>query len=87
MKLKNISANAHVVTFSNRSEVLFSYGTPVAVSINFESGRYKFGIYKTGQAFGPTTAKHINGWTKTTRTLPQREIEQLADMAGNPDLS
>jgi hypothetical protein len=87
MKLRTISPNAVELTLSNGSQVLFSYGTPVAVSINFKSGPYSYGVYKTSHEFGPTTSKHINTWTNTTRTLSQGEIEALVDLSGNPNLS
>ena len=76
MKLVKHSDNSHELIV-NGGSILFSYETPVAVSVhcNLED---MVGVYKTEQKFSKTTSKHINQWTDTQKTLPQEEIVRIA---------
>ena len=78
MKLKSIGPNCHELQFE-RGSVLFSYETPVAVALN-ETVKGFVGVFKTEQKFSKTTSKHINGWTGTTKTLPQTVIENISNL-------
>jgi hypothetical protein len=79
MKLKQISANCHELSLPYGS-ILFSYETPVAVSIERPCEKFGdlYGCYKTNVKFSKTTTKHINSWTQTERAFDQQMIEVLA---------
>jgi hypothetical protein len=55
VQLDNIATNCNIVTVGN-ARILFSYSTPVAVTI-LRDGIHK---YQTSEKFSRTTSKHIN---------------------------
>lgn len=78
MKLISHGTNSNEVIFDNGTSVLFSYQTPVAVSIGNPSKSVGLvGVYKTDMKHSRTTSKHINAWTATTKTLTQGDLERL----------
>lgn len=87
MKLIKHSDNANEIIFNTGNTVLFSYETPVAVSladkvtvINPDGVELHYvGVYKTNAKFSKTTSRHINEWTNTTKVLPQDELERLVN--------
>jgi len=89
MKLKSIKANCHELDLDNGVLVLFSYETPVAISLpgvirvtNFDGVSLEYlGVIKTNQKFSKTTSAHINAWTATTKTLPHEEFLALVNAA------
>jgi hypothetical protein len=81
MKLIPLGPNCNEVQFS-RGQVLFSYKTPVAVSLDEQIDGHAVGVYRTSEKFSNTTTKHINQWTATTRYLDQETIEALAEKLG-----
>lgn len=89
MKLKSIKANCHELVLDNGVSVLFSYETPVAISLsgitrvtNPDGVPLEYvGVIKTNQKFSKTTSAHINGWTSTTKTLPHAEFLTLVNFA------
>lgn len=86
MKLKSIKANCHELRSANGNSVLFSYETVVAVALNqpIDTALSTYvGVYKTAEKFSKTTSAHVNAWTATTKTLPQSELEALAERAIN----
>lgn len=80
MKLTKLGDNAHVLHLSNGVEILFSYETPVAVSLPCSVNGH-VGVIKTNQKFSKTTSAHINAWTATTKTLPHEEFLALVNAA------
>ena len=78
-------SNCHELRFANGNSVLFSYETVVAVSVGAisTSTTSYIGVYRTAAKYSATT-RHINAWTKTTKTLPQEELEALARLASIP---
>ena len=89
MKLKSIKANSHELELDNGVLVLFSYETPVAISLpgvirvtNLDGVSLEYlGVIKTNQKFSKTTSAHINDWTSTTKTLPHTEFLALVNTA------
>ena len=89
MKLKSIKANCHELELDNGVLVLFSYETPVAISLpgvirvtNLDGVSLEYlGVIKTNQKFSKTTSAHINAWTSTTTTLPHTEFLALVNTA------
>ena len=89
MKLKSIKANCHELDLDNGVIVLFSYETPVAVSLPRAMVIHRLdrttetltGVVKTSTKFSATTSRHINSWTATTRTLPQADLEAAINLA------
>ena len=86
MKLKSIKASCYELELDNGVSVLFSYETVVAVSVGAisTSTTNYIGVYRTAAKYSATTTRHINAWTKTTKTLPQEELEALARGAAIP---
>lgn len=87
MKLiKRFGSNCHELMFGNGNSILFSYETVVAVSVGAisTSTTSYIGVYRTAAKYSATTTRHINAWTKTTKTLPQEELEALARLAALP---
>jgi hypothetical protein len=82
MKLNPLGPNCNEVQFT-RGLVLFSYKTPVAVSLYEVIDGHSVGVYRTTEQFSNTTSRHINRWTSTNRTLDQAEIESLAEKLGS----
>jgi len=56
MKINPLGANKTVLTLADGTEVLFSYGTPVAA---FVPGQ---GWLRTERRWSVTTSKHITQW-------------------------
>ena len=90
MKLKSIGkTNCHELELDNGVSVLFSYETPVAISLpgvirvtNLDGVSLEYvGVIKTNQKFSKTTSAHINAWTSTTKTLPHVEFLALVNVA------
>ena len=80
MKLISHGTNCNEIVFNNGTSVLFSYQTPVAVSIGFPVVPVTFvGVHKTSEKYSSTTSKHINAWTATTKTMSQTDLERLID--------
>jgi len=79
MKLISISSNETVVSFSNGTEILFSYNTPVA-GRRLVDGALQ--IFKTNKKWSRTTSKHISKYLKKFNAeaveLPQNEISTIA---------
>jgi hypothetical protein len=78
MKVIHVASNCVEVQL-NKGQVLFSYETPVAISLDEEVLGFEVGVYRTAEKFSNTTSKHINKWTATRHSLPQAEIERLAN--------
>jgi hypothetical protein len=80
MKLISHGTNSSEIMYANGTSVLFSYQTPVAVSIGNPSKSVGLvGVYKTSEKYSRTTSKHINAWTATTKTLSQVDLERLIE--------
>ena len=79
MKLISISNNETVASFSNGTEILFSYNTPVA-GRRLVDGALQ--IFKTNKKWSRTTSKHISKYLKKFNAeaveLPQNEISTIA---------
>ena len=76
MKVQPIGANQTEVSLADGTEILFSYGTPVAALV---PGK---GWIRTAQKWSATTSKHINAWLRancggTVQDVPQWELDQL----------
>lgn len=64
------SKNAYTHTYTNGSQVLYSYATPVAVYIP------GLGFLKTSRKWSVTTTRHVNGWLKTNNYPIAQSVEQ-----------
>ena len=75
MKLKRVGYNQTVLTMPNKTEVLFSYETPVAAQL--PSGDY----VRTEQKFSRTTTRHISKWLEGVNALEvsQEVINNIAE--------
>ena len=76
MKVQPIGSNQTEVSLADGTEILFSYGTPVAALV---PGK---GWIRTAQKWSATTSKHINAWLRancggTVQDVPQWELDQL----------
>jgi hypothetical protein len=72
--LITIRPNCTVICFNDRTEILFSYKTPVAAYV---PGR---GFLRTDRFHSKTTSRHINAWVYRSATVvPQAEIDALAN--------
>lgn len=76
MKVQPIGANQTEVSLADGTEILFSYGTPVAALV---PGK---GWIRTAQKWSVTTSKHVNAWLRancggTVQDVPQWELDQL----------
>jgi hypothetical protein len=76
MKVQPIGANQTEVSLADGTEILFSYGTPVAALV---PGK---GWIRTAQKWSATTSKHVNAWLRancggTVQDVPQWELDQL----------
>ena len=76
MKVQPSGANQTEVSLADGTEILFSYGTPVAALV---PGK---GWIRTAQKWSATTSKHINAWLRancggTVQDVPQWELDQL----------
>ena len=76
MKVQPIGANQTEVSLADGTEILFSYGTPVAALV---PGK---GWIRTAQKWSATTSKHVNAWLRancggTVQDVPQWDLDQL----------
>ena len=76
MKVQPIGSNQTEVSLADGTEILFSYGTPVAALV---PGK---GWIRTAQKWSATTSKHVNAWLRancggTVQDVPQWELDQL----------
>ena len=76
MKVQPIGANQTEVSLADGTEILFSYGTPVAALV---PGK---GWIRSAQKWSATTSKHVNAWLRTNcggtvQDVPQWELDQL----------
>ena len=76
MKVQPIGANQTEVSLADGTEILFSYGTPVAALV---PGK---GWIRSAQKWSATTSKHVNAWLRancggTVQDVPQWELDQL----------
>jgi len=76
MKVQPIGANQTEVSLADGTEILFSYGTPVAALV---PGK---GWMRSAQKWSATTSKHVNAWLRancggTVQDVPQWELDQL----------
>ena len=76
MKVQPIGANQTEVSLADGTDILFSYGTPVAALV---PGK---GWIRTAQKWSVTTSKHVNAWLRancggTVQDVPQWELDQL----------
>ncbi len=68
MKLTPIAANQTEVSFTNGTQVFFSYKTPVAAYLPEK------GYVRTEKFWSVTTSRHINKWLKNVTNVT--EIDQ-----------
>ena len=75
MKLTPIAKNQNIVTYSDGTEVFFSYETPVA---GFHEA---LGYVKTANWYSSTTTRHINKYLGVIKAdeVPQEIINSLAN--------
>ena len=76
MKVQPIGANQTEVSLADGTEILFSYGTPVAALV---PGK---GWIRSAQKGSATSSKHVNAWLRancggTVQDVPQWELDQL----------
>ena len=80
MKVQSIGSNQAEVSLADGTEILFSYGTPVAALV---PGK---GWIRTAFKHSATTTKHVNAWIRKHRgqyvidgfaTVPQWDLDQL----------
>ena len=76
MKVQSIGANQAEVSLADGTEILFSYGTPVAALV---PGK---GWIRTAFKHSVTTSKHTNAWLRKNcggdvQTVPQWDLDQL----------
>lgn len=71
MKVVSLGANKTELTTGNTT-VLFSYGTPVAATVDGET-------FKTDCRWSKTTSKHITQWLdgRTASEKPQKFFDEL----------
>tara|TARA_X000000368_G_C22941702_1_gene672477 strand:+ start:808 stop:1041 length:234 start_codon:yes stop_codon:yes gene_type:complete len=65
MKLSIIGSNQTQVTFSDGTQVFFSYNTPVACQTR------TFDYFRTATKWSATTSRHINKWLGGVTCLEQ----------------
>ena len=76
--VRNPHPNVTTLTYPNRLEVLYSYGTPVAADIP------GVGIVQTDTHYSTTTSKHINQWAGyKPRKLDSNEFNRLIQKTGD----
>jgi len=76
MKVQSIGSNQAEVSLADGTEILFSYGTPVAALV---PGK---GWIRTAFKHSATTTKHVNAWLRancggTVQDVPQWDLDQL----------
>lgn len=80
MNLRPLGANKTQLTIEkdgHKTEILFSYETPVAARVIDERGA---SWYVTEEYYSRTTSKHINSWAPKgfTEKKPQSFFDELA---------
>ena len=83
MKLKQIGPNQTQLTYSDGSEVFWSYETPVA-------GKLPDGTYvRTSTKWSTTTSRHINKWLDGVDAVevPQDAFPVFFPVIGDMDLA
>ena len=76
MKLTPIAANQTEVSFTNGTQVFFSYKTPVAAYLPEK------GYVRTEKFWSVTTSRHINKYLQgvtNVETIPQTVLDNLAN--------
>ena len=74
MELTPIAANQTELSFTNGTQVFFSYKTPVAAYCP------SLGYIRTEQFWSSTTSRHINKWLKgitEVTKVPQTVLQEL----------
>ena len=76
MKVQSIGSNQAEVSLADGTEILFSYGTPVAALV---PGK---GWIRSAFKHSVTTSKHVNAWLRKNcggdvATVPQWDLDQL----------
>ena len=74
MNLTPIAANQTELSFTNGTQVFFSYKTPVAAYCPSR------GYIRTAQFWSSTTSRHINKWLKgvsEVAIVPQTVLQEL----------
>ena len=74
MNLTPIAANQTELSFTNGTQVFFSYKTPVAAYCPLR------GYIRTEQFWSSTTSRHINKWLKgitEVTEVPQTVLQEL----------
>ena len=76
MKLTPIAANQTEVSFTNGTQVFFSYKTPVAAYLPEK------GYVKTEKFWSVTTSRHVNKWlgsVTNVELIPQTVLDNLTN--------
>ena len=76
MKLTPIAANQTEVSFTNGTQVFFSYKTPVAAYLPEK------GYVRTEKFWSVTTSRHINKYLQgvtNVETIPQAVLDNLSN--------
>ena len=76
MKLTPIAANQTEVSFTNGTQVFFSYKTPVAAYLPDK------GYVRTEKFWSVTTSRHINKYLQgvtNVETIPQAVLDNLTN--------
>ncbi len=76
MKLTPIAANQTEVSFTNGTQVFFSYKTPVAAYLPEK------GYVRTEKFWSVTTSRHINKYLQgvtNVETIPQAVLDNLTN--------
>tara|TARA_B100001250_G_scaffold398704_1_gene407269 strand:- start:9947 stop:10177 length:231 start_codon:yes stop_codon:yes gene_type:complete len=76
MKLTPIAANQTEVSFTNGTQVFFSYKTPVAAYLPEK------GYVKTEKFWSVTTSRHVNKWlgsVTNVELIPQSVLDNLTN--------
>lgn len=72
MRLFEQGSNVRLLKLDDGTEILFSYGIPVAGFIPTQ------GYIRTDEHHSPTTSRHINGYVgQTCKTVAQEVIDDL----------
>ena len=75
MKLTPIAANQTEVSFTNGTQVFFSYKTPVAAYLPEK------GYVRTEKFWSVTTSRHINKWLKNVTEVTEIDQSVLDNLA------
>ena len=72
MKLKQLSGNHAEISLADGTQVLFSYGSPVACLVG---GEY----FCTAKNWSVTTRRHIDAWVNNAVEKPQEYFDDLVN--------